>query len=595
MSDEGSRSAVFATRLMVGLAQGLLLYLLYLAFDDKVWPATDGLLFAPLVAVFLYVPLLVIQALGTVRRRTLLAWTLAATLVTAFFAGYDIWHGWPTEPQWSNGSTYEAPRLIAGGATMFLTAVFLFIAQALVVAGDSDRKVIAAYPSHFDVAWKQGLQIALAAVFVGIFWALLFLGAALFKLINLDFLQKLIEHRWFAIPATTLAVAAAFHITDGRSALVRGARTLVLALFSWLLPLLTLIAAGFLVALFFTGLEPLWNTRMATSLLLVASAWLVMLINATYQDGDKEREPVVVLKVAASVGGLLLIPIVALAAYAVYLRVAQYGWSGERITAVASVVIATAYAIGYAIAALWQSAWFKPLERWNFWAALLVLGVIAALLSPLADPARIAVASQVARLESGKIAADKFDFYYLHRDGGRFGKAALERLVRSKNSTIAAAAKDALERRYTYAAPVAVDNSPKAIEKHITMLTPGAKLPASFLAQTRTGFGVHPCLTGEFTDRWTCKALIKNLDGSGDAIILIYGSEQPGRFTQISIYRQDAGTWREIGSLNKVLCAKDYEALLAGQVTAVVPVERDLVLNGRRWVVAPPDEPATCP
>jgi hypothetical protein len=597
MSGEGSRagSTVFAARLTVGLWQGLLLYLLYLAFDDKVWPATNGLLFAPMVAVCLYVPLLIVQALGNIRRSTLIVWTLIATLIAAFFATYDIWHGWPTEMYWSGNGQQEVPRLIADFATMALTAVFLFIAQALVIAGDSDRKVIANYATHFDVAWKQGLQLALAGVFVGIFWALLFLGAALFNLIHLDFLERLIEHRWFAIPATTLAIAAAFHITDGRSVLVRGARTLVLALFSWLLPLLTLIGAGFLAALFFTGLDPLWNTRMATSLLLVASAWLVMLINAAYQDGDKERAPVVVLKVSATVSGLLLIPIVALAGYAVFLRIAQYGWSSDRIVAVAAVVIATANAVGYAIAALWRADWFKPLERWNFWTALLVLGVIAALLSPLADPARIAVASQVARLESGKIAADKFDFYYLHREGGRFGKAALEKLATSKNSTIATAAKDALERRYVYAAPTPIDNSPKAIEKHITVLTPGAKLPASFLGQTWTGFGVNPCLTGEFTDQWTCKALIKNLDGSGDAIILIYGSSQPGLFTQISIYRQDAGVWRETGSLNKVLCPKDYEALIAGRVSSVAPVQRDLVLEGHRWVMSPPEEAPSCP
>jgi len=354
-------SFVFGGRLAVGLAQGLALYLLYSAFEDKTWPATTGFLFAPLVIVALYIPLLVVQALGNTRAATLIIWTLAATAVVAGLATYDIWHGWPTEPAWVSGKSAEVPRLLPQFATFFFAAAFLFIAHALVVAGDIDRKIVAHYHTHFDVAWKQGLQFALAAVFVGIFWVLLFLGAQLFKMINLDFLEKLIEHRWFAIPATTLAIAAVTHITDVRAALVRGARSLVLALFSWLLPLIVLIAAGFLVSLFFTGLGPLWKTKIGTSMLLVAAAWLVVLINAAYQDGDAIRKPVKLLRLAGSLGGLLLVPMVALAGYAVYLRIAQYGWTAERIEAVACVIVAAAFATGYAIAALWRMSWFKPL------------------------------------------------------------------------------------------------------------------------------------------------------------------------------------------------------------------------------------------
>ena len=39
------------TRAAIGLAQGFALYFLYQAFDAKTWPATDGLVFAPLVLV----------------------------------------------------------------------------------------------------------------------------------------------------------------------------------------------------------------------------------------------------------------------------------------------------------------------------------------------------------------------------------------------------------------------------------------------------------------------------------------------------------------------------------------------------------------
>ena len=55
---------LFLTRLCLGLAQGLLLYLLYRAVDAKVWPATQGLLFAPLLLVSLATPIGLTLALG---------------------------------------------------------------------------------------------------------------------------------------------------------------------------------------------------------------------------------------------------------------------------------------------------------------------------------------------------------------------------------------------------------------------------------------------------------------------------------------------------------------------------------------------------
>ena len=589
-------SFVFGGRLAVGLVQGLALYLLNSAFEDKTWPATNGYVFAPLAIVALYIPLLVVQALGNLRVATLIIWTLVAAAVVAGFATYDIWHGWPTEPAWASGKTAEVPRLLPAFATFFFAAAFLFIAHALVVAGDIDRKLVPHYRTHFDVAWKQGLQFALAAAFVGIFWTLLWLGAALFKMINLDFLQRLIEHRWFAIPATTLAIAAAIHITDVRAVLVRGARSLVLALFSWLLPLIALIAAGFLVSLFFTGLEPLWKTRIGTSMLLVAAAWLVVLINAAYQDGDAERKPVKLLRLAGSLGGLLLVPMVALAGYAVYLRIVQYGWTAERIEAVACVVVAAAFAAGYAIAALWRTSWFKPLERWNFVTALLVLAVIAALFSPLADPMRISVASQVARLDAGKVAPDKFDYWYLRWSGGRFGKLALDKLLKSKNIRIANGAKSALSNANRWDKMMqVVPTTPQELAKAIAVHPAGKTLPETFLKQdwqtAQLVWSVRECFLRERPKDSKCDAVLQDLDGDGaDDITLVYTTDEKAGWWYLATFKQLGGKWAVTGTFSGPAsqgCQGRREALRSGNFKPLVPVQRDLEVGGKRLVVAP--------
>jgi hypothetical protein len=116
---------------------------------------------------------------------------------------------------------------------------------------------------------------------------------------------------------------------------VRGVRTLASTLLSWLLPLTTLIAAGFLAALLFTGLDPLWATRRAASLVLAIAAVLIVLINAVYQDGEREHPAAFILRSAGIVAAVALTPLVAIAAHAVMLRVNQYGWTLERVFAAA--------------------------------------------------------------------------------------------------------------------------------------------------------------------------------------------------------------------------------------------------------------------
>jgi len=586
MESQGVR--LFVGRLAIGLLQGIALYILYSAFEDKTWLAHNGLVFAPLLLVSLFIPLLIAQALGNLRSLTLILWALLAATVVAGFAAYDIWHGWPTQWQWKENA--ELPRILPAFGTFFFSAAFLFIGHALVMAGDTDRKVMARYHTDFDVAWKQGLQYALAAAFVGIFWALLWLGAALFKLINLDFLEKLIEHRWFSIPITTLAIAAALHITDVRAQLVRGARSLVLALFSWLLLLIVVIAAGFLGSLFGTGLAPLWKTRMATSLLLIAAAAIIVLINAAYQDGDEERKPVRILRLAGSLGGLLLLPIVALAGYAVYLRITQYGWTADRISATASVVVATAYALGYAVSALLPGGWLKFVERWNFVTSLLVLAVIAALFSPLIDPMRIGVASQVARLETGKIAPEKFDFRYLRNEGGRFGKEALERLIKSKNDFTRDAAQEALK-SWNRFNPVELPVTPKSIQKLVHIYPAGKGLPSSFVKEDWSvvfgGTNVPNCLSNRVSTDNHCIALLADIDGDKqDEVIIFLPSDQVSdKEWNAVLLKFDGQHWRQLGDIgSQQHCKGDYASLLAGKFQPV-PAENvppDFLVNGHR-------------
>src|ERR1700730_3624091 len=77
-------------QLAVGLLQGVALLMLYQASEQKTWPASDGFVFAPLVAIATFVPLIVISALGHLWLRSLLAWAVVATLLCTGLAVHDI-------------------------------------------------------------------------------------------------------------------------------------------------------------------------------------------------------------------------------------------------------------------------------------------------------------------------------------------------------------------------------------------------------------------------------------------------------------------------------------------------------------------------
>src|SRR5262245_32528615 len=89
------------TRLGIGGLQGLALYAIYVAYDGRVWPATNAFVFAPSLLIALFVPLVISQALGNMRLRTLAIWA-AATLAVGGLALYDIWHSWPVDFQFGD-------------------------------------------------------------------------------------------------------------------------------------------------------------------------------------------------------------------------------------------------------------------------------------------------------------------------------------------------------------------------------------------------------------------------------------------------------------------------------------------------------------
>ena len=572
-----------AGRLSVGLAQGIVLGLLAEAQTHKVWPADQPPLFAALLLVAIFIPLIKLGGLGRIRLPSLVAWALVATVVAAVFAWHDIEAG-----IWSG--ILDGTRLEPAFPIFFFGAVFVFVGHHLVGPADEAQRLIAPYPLYFDWAWKDGVQIALSAMFVGVMWIALELGGDLFALIGIDALKKLIEQPWFSIPITCVAFAAGVQLTDVRIALIRGVRTVGLVLLSWLLPVMTVIVLAFLAALPFTGLAPLFGTRSGAGTLLSASAALIVLVSATYQDGET-RIPTA-LRWAVRAAALALVPLVLIAIDALWLRISQYGLSPSRIEAMVCAAIAAGFAGGYAFAAIRRGgAWMRPLELTNVVMARVVMLAIVLLFTPIADPARLSVDDQVGRLLVGKIAPGKFDFDFLTYKAGAYGTSALQRLAALKGSPrdlqIAALAVAGQQAQHPDQQPPAV-----SLAKRLNVYPKGAAVPASLLSQDWShAAGQQPCFVN-ITAPAGCDAYLLDVDGDGAAEVLLTPETGDAGLT-LEVYKQSGGRWSDIGQID-VVCADSVAALRAGQLKLVPRAGVDVELAGRRLMLIPSSDPSAC-
>lgn len=583
-------------RLTLGLLQGVVLYFLYHAVKNQTWPASEELLFAPMLLVFLYVPVLLISALGHLPGKTLWRWLLAATLIAAGLGWHDAWRN-VGAPAWGYGSGVAGAHFPSPLLWVFCACGF-YIAQALILASAAEQRRIARYPSYFDIAWKLLIQIQFSGLFVAAFWAILWLGAALFKLIQLNFLQDLLVEPWFAIPVTVFAFACAMHLTDVRPTIVRGIRNLVLVLLSWILPVTVLIVAGFLLSLPFTGLSHLWATRHAAALLLSAAAVLVILVNTAFQNGAVASGVTGILRFSARLASVLLLPLVVIAIYALGLRVVEYGWTTDRIIAACCMLVASCYALGYGWAASRRSGWLDAIAPVNIAVAFVVLAVLLALFSPVLDPARVSVASQLARLESGRQGADTFDFDYLKFEGKRYGLAALERLKTRTEGTDAAAVRDkatlalAKQNKWekTAARPTASD-----VRANLKVWPTGSTIPEALLAQD----------WGKDANTWRVPNCLKNRGFSCDVYAIAFDTDakdawlvvsQGADSNQAAVFElaPDA-RWHMVATLppDFAKCALFRDKLQVGEFSMVASRQKDLEIAGRRIRLTPSDNPGT--
>ncbi|MED8894011.1 DUF4153 domain-containing protein [Escherichia marmotae] len=399
-----------------GLLQGLVCYLLitWLAGKNNSWIVYG----VPATLAFSSVLLFTVVSFKQKRLWGWLAIVLIATL------GMSGWLKWQIDGM----SPWRAEKALWDfGCYLLLMGVMLlpWIQQSLRVHNDITR-----YSYFYQSVWHNVLVLLVIFITNGLTWLVLLLWSELFKLVGITFFKTLFfSTDWFIYLTLGLVTALAVILARTQSRLIDSIQKLFTLIATGLLPLVSLLTLLFIITLPFAGLNAISRHISAAGLLLTL-AFLQLLLMAVVRDPQKASIPWAgplryLIKTA-----LLVTPLyVLIAAWALWLRVAQYGWTAERLHGALAVVVLLVWSLGYFVSIVWRKGQ-NPLVlqgKVNLAVSLLVLVILVLLNSPVLDSMRISVNSHMARYQSGKNTPDQVSIYMLEQSG-RYGRAALESL-----------------------------------------------------------------------------------------------------------------------------------------------------------------------
>ncbi|MFZ9395260.1 MAG: DUF4153 domain-containing protein [Erythrobacter sp.] len=299
--------------------------------------------------------------------------------------------------------------------------------------------------THFHV-WTDAISGAGALAFTGIAWALLALLSELFAVIKIDLLKDLIDEEWFALTFSGAACGAALGVLRNQLKIIGTLQNVVLLVLSILAVPLALALLVFLAAVATSGIDVLWEaTRSATPLLLAIAVGCFVLTNAVVRDEDEQASQSRVLRLAGFVLALGILPLAIMAAISMGTRIDQHGLSPERLWALIAIAVAVAYGVGYFAAALRgrREGWRGFVRQANLHLAVLTCGIAFILALPVFNFGAISASNQLARLESGAVSAQDFDYAALRWDFGDAGRKALAKLAKDENPEVAKLAAEA--------------------------------------------------------------------------------------------------------------------------------------------------------
>jgi len=348
------------------------------------------------------------------------------------------------------------------------------------------------YALLFQHSWNIVVRFAAAWLFVGVVWGVVLLSDALLKLVGIDTIEWLLEQEVVPYLLTGVTLGLALAVVNELSDYV--SPYLVLRLLRLLLPVVLVVVVIFLAALPLRGLSNLFGEFSAAATLLAMAMGALTLVTTALDADDDAAVKNAAMRLAAQLLALLIPALAVLAGEAIRIRVAQYGWSPDRLAAATIAAVVLGYGLAYALSVLSRRNWAGRIRQANIVMALLVLLLALAWLTPLIDPQRLATAHQVARFRDGAVSARELDLWTIGREWGRAGRAGIDRLAAMTDHPEAAllaerlAALETASSRYAFERQSAEADSGAliaAIRAKLPVRPEGASLPEGLLENLR--------------------------------------------------------------------------------------------------------------
>jgi hypothetical protein len=433
-------------------------------------------------------------------------WSLLFALGSGLVVGFvTYWNGQPES--WGAGEGWQ----LTSALLALVIAVPLFQASRDAGRWNPDYRAVHAHVLTNIVLWF------VAWGFVLITYLLVILLSELFQLIGIVLLRDLLQKPWLPWLLVGGSLGAAIGLLRDRDRIVGVLQRVATAVLSFLAPILAIGLVVFVLALPFTGLEPLWEqTRETTPILLACILGAGVLINAVIGSGaeDDETRPRLVRWAAAALAAVVL-PLAIVAAVSTGKRIVQHGFTPDRLWAAVFVAITLAGAAAYFFALVrGRTGWPALVRTLNLWLAIGICLVALFLALPILSFGAISTRDQVARLQSGRIAPDKFDWAALRYDFGPSGRRAVERLARSANPVIRENALAALASKSRWDARRHIEDYVDA-PREMRVFPAGAQVPPA-LREAVLG---RPGKPGACTGKGECFLFWKPGDNAAVAIM----------------------------------------------------------------------------
>jgi len=409
----------------IGLAEGLLWYFVaYWSGDFDAGSASAGraaLLF------FVSTTLLIARFCWGAPKQAVCAVAAVAIGLVAGGVGYHVVSLIP------DGTDHgDMLRLTTWGFSLFAIAYICvaFLQAYQDGAAKPEEEVRFPYAKLFESSWSNVFVGAVALLFAGLLWAILGLWGGLFSVIGIEVFADLFHSAPFRIVASFGSFGVGLALARDNQKVISALRSIAIAISRTLLPVAATVALLFLCALPFTGLQELWDTGYASSLILALLALIVLFTNAAYSSGEEFAATSRWVRGTMGVA-LLAAPAFALiAAHALWLRVDQYGFTPQRVWAAFFIFLACLYSFGYVLSLLSRSGkGAHGIERVNVASSVLVVTLLLGLHLPLLDPLRISALSQLNRAFSDRATLDEIDVDAIRFRLGHYGERALSTLL----------------------------------------------------------------------------------------------------------------------------------------------------------------------